>query len=256
MHNRSADDFREANIKYTHKTWEIDAGKSAFVLVDFWTTHIIASHLERCGQIITTTIAPLLRVARDAGFTIIHAPGRGTAPKYHEHPGYMVEQPNDAASNERDGESPEAWPPKALRDRTGEYSGFRRTFLDKKSNRLAQKLSHSRKIPREVEPAPDDYIVVSGQQLHELLTDLRTCHLFYLGFATNDCVLYKDYGVRAMGNRGYNPVLLRDCTVGIEDSVGLHRMEATNAAIRFIELQHVSATASDFCVACANALAT
>ena len=74
MHNQSDDDFRESNIKYTHKTWEIDAREAAFILVDFWTTHIIDSHLKRCGEIIDSTIAPLLPVARDAtgrlsGFT-------------------------------------------------------------------------------------------------------------------------------------------------------------------------------------------
>ena len=75
MHNSGLEDILESNTSYTEVTWNIDPAESALVLVDFWTTHILQSHLERCGGIIEENIVPLLPAARRAGFTVIYGPG-------------------------------------------------------------------------------------------------------------------------------------------------------------------------------------
>jgi nicotinamidase-related amidase len=245
MHNQSSTDVDETSIRYTHTRWNVAAAESALVLVDLWSTHIIASHLKRCSEVIESRIAPLLAAVRSAEITIIHAPGPGVVRHYSDHPGYMaVESP---------AQHPEAdWPPKEFRERSGDCAEFAHPFLDKSTDKIAQKLYHARRIPKPAEPGPDDYLVASGQQLHELLRDLKIVHLFYAGFATNDCVLFKDYGVRAMAQRGYNVMFLRDCTAGIEDARTLHRRENTEAATRYIELYNCSLTSSDLIAALAE----
>ena len=40
--------------------------------------------------------------------------------------------------------------------------------------------------------------------------------LFYVGFAANMCVPFRDYGMRAMKDRGYEIILVEDCTTAIE----------------------------------------
>ncbi|RKY61026.1 MAG: hypothetical protein DRP95_03430 [Candidatus Latescibacterota bacterium] len=67
-----------------------------------------------------------------------------------------------------------------------------------------------------VRPAEGEPVVHTGEQLHRLLSERRVLHLFYAGFAANWCLLYRDYGVLAMHGRGYDIILVRDATAGVE----------------------------------------
>ena len=79
----------------------------------------------------------------------------------------------------------------------------------------------------------------------------RILHLLYIGFAINWCVLGKDYGIRAMKDRGYNPILLRDATTGVEFPDTLDTLQATELAVREVEQQHgFTASNRDFLTAC------
>jgi nicotinamidase-related amidase len=101
-----------------------------------------------------------------------------------------------------------------------------------------------------IAPQPEDAVVATGQELHELLTERRVALLFYVGFATNICVLHRDYGVLAMGARGYLPILLRDCTIGIESGDTLPEMLATRAAIHDVERRYYTSTSDQLARAC------
>ena len=59
-------------------------------------------------------------------------------------------------------------------------------------------------------------MVANGEALHRLLRRRGVLFLFYMGFAANMCVPFRDYGMRAMKDRGYEVVLLEDCTTAIE----------------------------------------
>ena len=81
-----------------------------------------------------------------------------------------------------------------------------------------------------------------GTWLLVLLRLPLVLHLFFVGFATNICVEHRDYGTRAMADRGYNVILLRDGTAGIELTAGLDApvrptFSMTQAAILNIELK-------------------
>ena len=76
-------------------------------------------------------------------------------------------------------------------------------------------------------------------------------HLLYAGFATNWCILNRDSGMRAMAQRGYNMILLRDATMGVEFPDTLAAETATEMAIREVEQQlGFSAAKDDFLAAC------
>ena len=91
-------------------------------------------------------------------------------------------------------------------------------------------------------PVASDVVIANGEQLHKLCEARGVLHLFFVGFATNICVEHRDYGTRAMADRGYNVILLRDGTTGIELTAGLDApvrptFSMTQAAILNIELK-------------------
>ena len=97
--------------------------------------------------------------------------------------------------------------------------------------------------------------MATGDQLHDLLRANGLLHLVYVGFATNWCILNRDYGMRAMAQRGYNMILLRDATMGVEFPDTLAAEMATEMAIREVEQQlGFSAAKDDFLAACAGYL--
>lgn len=63
--------------------------------------------------------------------------------------------------------------------------------------------------------------------------DINT--LFYAGFATDRCVLARPYGIERMRSLGYQVILLRDCTTGLEYHDTLEGMWVTQVAIHRIE---------------------
>ena len=48
-----------------------------------------------------------------------------------------------------------------------------------------------------------EFVVATGEPLHELARQLGIMHLIYAGFATNWCILNRDYGMWAMAQRGF-----------------------------------------------------
>ncbi len=102
-----------------------------------------------------------------------------------------------------------------------------------------------------LEPQAGDFVVATGAQLHQLCRDQQILHLFYAGFAANICIQLRDYGIRAMHDRGYHTTLLRDCTTAIEGSHTLEGQWLLEAAIFNIELKvGCSTTAQQLQAAC------
>ena len=94
-------------------------------------------------------------------------------------------------------------------------------------------------------------VIATGSQLHDLLTQKSILHLIYVGFATNWCVLGRDYGIRAMAGRGYNTILLREATTGVEFPDTVDQLFTTEIAIREVEQQYgFTASKKDFLRAC------
>ncbi len=87
--------------------------------------------------------------------------------------------------------------------------------------------------------------------MHELLAKRGIMHLVYVGFATNWCVTGRDYGIIAMNRRGYNVILVRDATTGVEFHDTVNDLIATGVTIREIETKYGwSTTTASFRAAC------
>ena len=52
--------------------------------------------------------------------------------------------------------------------------------------------------------------------LQQLLVPKGIQALFYVGFATNLCIIEKPYGIEAMSKEGFTTILMRDCTAALE----------------------------------------
>ena len=237
----------ESNFKRREIVMPLPIQKTALVLVDLWNVLHIKSWIERAKRITVSRIVPVIDKARAAGLTIIHAPSPGVARKYRMSTRY--------ASNEELFSSPKIydWPPRDFVEREVQYEGY--ALPRSRTPSLAEK-------QRELDPPPldlspdiklhsDDYMISTGNHLQRLLKHKGILHLIYAGFATNVCIVLRDYGIRAMGRRGYNIILLRDSTTGVEWPDTVDNLLATELAIREIELFNgFSASNEDFFEAC------
>ena len=192
--------------------------------------------------------------ARRAGVAVIHAPSPVQARRYPQWTRYA-----DAADAQAlpvspwpvavDGE----WPPLAFRRREGAYAAFRPPQSPLLAGLRDERLE--RGIDPSVAPQPDDFVVATGDQLHRLCKARGLLHLFYAGYATNVCIPFKDYAIRAFYARGYDVILLRDCTTAIEGHDTIDDLSGTRQAIRELEMAHCAATVTSaaFVEACAQA---
>ena len=200
----------EANFGFVHKNVTIDTDHTALVLVDCWDHHYIGSWLARAKEVMTDRIAPLAAACRDAGILTIHAPGKNVSKRYVD----WMDNPGDWNRSEADD-----WPPSDFVAREGPHAELHWGSEPPMSPELSEWMEYARDrmmIYRAVAPVAGDVVVATGDQLHSLLRDRGILHLIYAGFATNWCVLNKDYGFRAMTWRGYNGVILRDGTTAVE----------------------------------------
>lgn len=239
---------REENLRLGQMQWRVPVEQSALVMVDCWNEHPLESHLERGGEIAREKILPALQACRSVGMTIVHAPAPQIARKY---PQWLM-GPGDDASHARPA-PPSDWPPAGFRQRTGAYAAYARPREPVLEEWLRTRDPH-RGIMDFLGPKGDDVVVETGEQLHRLCRQRGLLHLFYAGFAANICVQFRDYGVRALQARGYNIILLRDCTTAIETAHTREGMWLTEAAILNVELKiGVSTTSDELIRACRQA---
>jgi nicotinamidase-related amidase len=219
---------------------------TAFVLVDVWNVHFIESWMERAKKITVEAIVPALQAARQAGLTIIHAPCPEVADQYPQTKRLPSVSGGAPPPDESD------WPPVAFRRREGVYTAYAGPRNQPPGIAVHwDPLKHRLAVSPAIEVRDDDVVVATGVQLHSVLAERGILHLIYVGFATNWCILGRDYGIRAMARRAYNIILLRDCTTGVEFPDTLEDGLVTEVAVREIEQQFgFSASNEDFLKAC------
>ena len=208
---------REENFVRREVVMALPLAHTALVLVDVWDNHFIESWLERATKIAKEAVVPVLQAARGAGITVVHAPS----------------------------------PPVEFRARSGEYAAFRGPRSQPPGIPGIPQLGMSPLV----EVREDEYVVATGDQLQEVAEERGILHMIFAGFATNWCILNRYYGMRAMAQRGYNLILLRDATAGVEfpDTVDEHF--ATEIAIREVEQQlGFTAANGDYFAACNGVL--
>ena len=212
--------------------------ETALILVDLWNVHFIETWIERAKQVTMDCVVPVLEAARTVDMTIVHAPSPPVAAQYPQLERHKPPEPS----------TPPTWPPSDFRSRSGDYAVYRGPRSQPPGigvhwDKLAPQLSMSPAI----DVREDEFVIATGQQLHELLEEKRILHLLFAGFATNWCVLGRDYGIRSMSRYGYNIILLRDATTGVEFPDTYDNLFTTEIAIREVEQQYgFSASNADF----------
>lgn len=234
----------ERNFGFVERRLAVPVAQTALVLVDVWATHYIDSWLERARTVTREKLVPVLNAARKAGMTVIHAPSPWVVERHH--PEAMPPPPPPKPTD------PDPWPPSAFRGiyRSGEHAAFGRDQEPRLPGVYAR-YETELKIADPAAPLPGEPIIATGDQLHAELTRRRILHLVYLGFATNWCVIGRDYGMIAMNDRGYNLILVRDATTGVEFHDTVASLTATEIAVREIETKYAwSTTSNEFIAAC------
>lgn len=241
---------RETDYHHVHVTLPLPLDATALVLVDFWNMLYCQSWIERADGIVRSACVPVLESARQLGMTIIHAPSPPVAAKYPQarHDARAGEAPEPITYGVRDA----AWPPAAFADREGDYAGFRRDAAIPAC--YWEEPYQAMRIHPLAEPLYGEFVIATGPQMHRLLAARKILHLVYMGFAANMCIQYRDYGVRAFSQRGYNTIFLRDCTTAVEYHDTVADLTATHIAIREVEYFYgYTALGMDFS-ACAHAV--
>ncbi|MCZ6678527.1 MAG: isochorismatase family protein [Candidatus Poribacteria bacterium] len=243
-------DCIEENFHYAERTFALPTDQTALVMVDVWDIHYIRSHEEISGQITRERIVPLAAACREAGITVVHAPSPPIAAKFPQ----WVRYAGDAEFGIRSGgkQTPD-WPPPDFRQRKGKYAQYAPQH-EPRRDEWSEKYGNKRRVVPELEPQPGDFVIATGEQLHRLCRHRKILHLLYVGFAANICVLYRDYGTRAMGERGYNIILLRDCTHAIEAHHTFADKGLTKASVLAIEMLVGASSTSETVIAACRAL--
>lgn len=229
-------EWTEANTRPAYLDWNLPVSECALVLIDVWNAHYLRETKERTERIIKERLRPLVEACRRHGLPVVHAP---SPPNAHAHPQWVGRTAEGGAkpSAPRLDTGPAAekpWPPPAFRRREGRYAAYARP----QEPREAELREFRRRlvIHPDVEPVPGEAVIATGEELHRLCRERGTLFLFFAGFNTNACILERDYSLRAMAEKGYACLLVRDCTTGMESYRSLPTLGQTEAAIEKIEM--------------------
>lgn len=229
-------EWLETNTDYATLSWNIPVAQAALVLVDVWQRHYIKDTEARAEVIINNNLVPLISACRRSGLQVIHAP---SPPVAQLHPNWVKLVPASEMNTKRD-----TWPPAAFRSLSGPYQSYRRPVEPREAERLSlPPLTFHPKIL----PVGKEAVIATGEELHRYCKQKGILFLLYAGFNTNACVVTRDYGMLQMCNdRGYQTILVRDCTTGMESRYTHASLGQTEGAILFFEMfGQYSVTSSD-----------
>lgn len=224
-HVNEGQEWIEANTGHAALDWRLPLSQCAVVLVDVWQRHYIREPEERAEKIMDEKLVPLMEVCRAKGLEIIHAPAPEAA---RLHPNWInlpKEKKNKGTSEE--------WPPKEFRSLSGPYQQYRRPHEPREAERQA--LPPLRIHPK-AEPTATEIVIADGDELHQYCKKKGILFLLFAGFNTNACILSRDYATIEMSKRGYQVVLIRDCTTGMESAESQATLGQTNGAILQLEM--------------------
>jgi nicotinamidase-related amidase len=218
-------EWLEKNTGYATLDWTIPLSQTALVLVDVWQRHYLKDTEERGEKIIQEKLLPLISTSRRAGMRIIHAPSPSVA-KTHAQWVKLVSE--EEMKSKRDD-----WPPREFQNLSGPFQSYGRPFEPREKER--QDLPELTFHP-DVRPISGEPVVATGEELHRYCKKEGILFLFYAGFNTNACILSRDYGTIQMSNRGYQVVLARDCTTGMESADTQATLGQTHNAVLLLEM--------------------
>lgn len=99
---------------------------------------------------------------------------------------------------------------------------------------------HNEPIASAVTPIEGEFILnpavrYDKKELHAFLKKEGITTILYAGYATNMCILNRNVSMMRMDELGYNTILVRDATIGIETAESLEGEWAHKMAVAFVE---------------------
>jgi len=258
-------DYDEKALVYGQTTLDLKMEQTAFMMVDcwnltsdgpplvpgmpkYWDYSFIAggvSWLRRAEEIVKTRILPCLVRARAARMTVLHAPTSYIA---NRHPqcqalAKAVEEPRPAPAPQ--------WPPREfVAERWQRFTDLR---YGKDCARYWNRIRATMDIAEAVRPLEDEIVFSTLAQLEHVLSQRRILNVILVGFAANACLVAKPGALRDIAARGYEVVVLRDCTTAIEAPWSVDSLSATRATMDYIEMAFgYTATSEAFLAAIAG----
>lgn len=169
---------------------------------------------------------------------VIHAPSAPTAQK---HPNWLNLIPKAEKKAPAD-----EWPPVQFRSLSGPFAAYRRPVEPREKERLSlPELA----IHPKVSPLPEEAVIATGEELHLYCKQKGILFLFFAGFNTNACMLRNDYATIKMSEKGYQVLIVRDCTTGMESKETHPTMSQTTGAILHLEMFGQYSVTSDEIIA-------
>jgi len=223
-------ELAEENFLHAELDWQMPLSQAALISLDVWNWHFARDTLERIEDITVNRIAPLVEACRRGGMQVIHAPA---APVANRHPNWVHLIPEETKPQPVWPDSPE-WPPKDFRQKSGRYRPYARPHEPQEADR-SQHGKEKRGFHPAVQPMGDEAVILSGEELHRWCAQRGILFLFYVGFNTNACIVRRDYGTYPMLFRGYEVILVRDCTTGMETHSTVSSLTCTVGQIATLE---------------------
>lgn len=220
----------EQNYSYAHLDWTIPMNEIVLVLLDVWNYHFSTDTWARIEEICENKIKPMVDACREKGLRVIHAPASPVTNKYQERWPNLL--PEDESKEQK---ATDDWPLAEFRRRTGRFASYATPHEPDNEERDRLRAEY-RDIWDGVQPVGDEAVVRNGEELHLYCRERGILHLMYAGFNTNACIIYRDYGTLAMQRRGYNIILVRDCTTGMETHESTEELWLTRAIISTLEM--------------------
>ncbi|MEX2567475.1 MAG: isochorismatase family protein [Cyclobacteriaceae bacterium] len=224
-HVDPGEEWLETNTGYDTLDWSIPLSQTALVLVDVWQRHYLKDTEARTEEIIQNRLVRLIDKCRQSGLEVIHAPSASVAEK---HPNW-VKLGREGKVDQQE----ENWPNEQFRNLSGPFSQYQRPHEPREAERRSMPELTFHPL---VQPEGNEAVVASGEELHRYCKQEKKLFLFFAGFNTNACILVRDYGTIQMRNRGYQVILVRDCTTGMETPETQPMLAQTKNAILMLEM--------------------
>jgi len=197
-----------------------NTGETAFIVCDMWDSHHCYNAVKREKEM-APTMERVLKVARDRGVTIIHAPS-SCMDAYKDHPArkHATETPRSKTLPVEIG----SWCYKIPNEEKGTYPIDQTDGGEDddpaEHKKWADELTAKGRNPRApwksqidvLTIADKDYISDSGEEIWSILESRGIKNVVLMGVHLNMCVLGRPFGLRQMAKNGKSVALMRDLT--------------------------------------------
>ena len=265
--------FTEASFVRRSVPFTFEVGDIGLALVDVWNFGFEGgpvgetlgsdlsfergrSHALRKRRIVEEVIAPTVDALRAEGVQVFHCSHARFLDQFPQWEVSTTEAEREAArpkpATDKDrvendelgpqGDAPNdegAWPPREW------VSEWREQHLELVWRQKSWGIVQGREVYPQivlaapVQPQTGDLLVYSTEQFRRLLTERRIRALFYMGFETDQCLMYSGYGIANMQNDycgcNYLCTVVRDGTTTYEVAETLEGQWRTRVAVMDIE---------------------